>query len=109
MEKKYTIEEGMDRLKTELPDVAGAFGLLRTEATRDGLLNARTKRIVMVAVSVAQRCEPCIRTHVKAAVEMGVSRGEILEASGISILMAGGPAMAYTATVVMEVLDQMGV
>jgi len=108
MEKKYTIEEGMDRLKTDLPGVASAFGLLRAEATKDGLLNARTKIIVMVAVSVAQRCEPCIRTHIKAAVEMGVSREEILEAAGISILMAGGPAMAYTATVVMEALDQMG-
>ncbi|WP_200809315.1 carboxymuconolactone decarboxylase family protein [Desulfococcus multivorans] len=60
-------------------------------------------------VIVAQRCEPCIRNPVKAAVETGGSRGEILEASGISILMAGGPAMAYTATVVMEVPDQMGV
>ena len=63
----------------------------------------------MVAVAVAQRCEPCIRTHVKAAVEMRSSRAEILEATGISILMAGGPAIAYISTVVLEVLDEMSV
>jgi alkylhydroperoxidase/carboxymuconolactone decarboxylase family protein YurZ len=36
-----------------------------------------------------------------------MSRTEILEATGISILMAGGPAIAYTSTVVLEVLDEM--
>jgi len=89
--------------------VANAFGLLRDEATKDGVLSARTKRLILVAVSVELRCEPCIRTHVKAAVEMGVSRKEILEATEISILMAGGPAIAYTSTIVLKVLDEMAV
>jgi len=109
MGKKYTMEDGMELLKEQLPNVANAFGVLRDEATKDGVLSARTKRLLMVAVSVAQRCEPCIRTHVKAAVEMGVSRTEILEATGFSILMAGGPAIAYTSTVVLEVLYEMAV
>jgi len=109
MENKYALEDGMALLKEQLPDVANAFGILRDEATKDSVLSARTKRLMMVAVSVAQRCEPCIRTHVKAAVEMGVSRKEILEATGISILMAGGPAMAYTSTVVLKILDEMAV
>ena len=107
MGKKYTLVEGMDLLKEQLPNVANAFGVLRDEAIKDGVLSARTKRLMMVAVSVAMRCEPCIRTHVKTAVEMGISRTEILEATGISILMAGGPAIAYTSTVVLEVLDEM--
>jgi AhpD family alkylhydroperoxidase len=109
MGNKYTLEEGMELLKEQLPNVANAFGLLRDEATKDGVLSARTKRLILVAVSVALRCEPCIRTHVKAAVEMGVSRKEILEATGISILMAGGPAIAYTSTIVLKVLDEMAV
>ena len=107
MGKKYALEDGMELLKEQLPGVANAFGVLREEATKDGVLSARTKRLMMIAVSVAQRCEPCIRIHVKAAVEMGVSRAEILEATGLSILMAGGPAIAYTSTVVLEVLDEM--
>ena len=107
MGKKYTLVEGMDLLKKQLPNVSNAFGVLRDEAIKDGVLSARTKRLMMVAVSVALRCEPCIRTHVKTAVEMGMSRTEILEATGISILMAGGPAIAYTSTVVLEVLDEM--
>jgi len=109
MGEKHTLENGMELLKEQLPNVANAFGVLRDEATKDGVLSARTKRLILVAVSVALRCEPCIRTHVKAAVEMGVSRKEILEATGISILMAGGPAIVYTSTIVLKVLDEMAV
>jgi len=109
MVKNYNLEDRMALLKEQLPNVANAFGVLREEATKGGVLSAKTKRLMMVAVSVVQRCEPCIRTHVKAAVEMGVSRAEILEATGISILMAGGPAIAYTSTVVLEVLDETAV
>jgi len=107
METKYALEDGIALLKEQLPDVANAFGMLRDAATKDSVLSARTKRLMMVAVSLAQRCEPCIRTHVKAAVDMGISRKEILEAAGISILMAGGPAMANTSTVVLKILDEM--
>ena len=109
MGEKHTLENGMELLKEQLPNVANAFGVLRDEATKDGILSARTKRLILVAVSVALRCEPCIRTHVKTAVEMGMSRTEILEATGISILMAGGPAIAYTSTIVLKVLDEMAV
>jgi len=108
MGKKYTLKDGKKVLKEQLPNVVSAFGVFRDEVAKDGVLSARTKRLMMVAIAVAQRCELCIRAHVKGAVEMGVTREEILEATGISILMAGGPAMAYTSTVVLEVLDEMG-
>ena len=108
MKKKYTLNDGKELLKKQLPDVVNAFGVLRDEVTKDNVLSAKTKRLMMIAVSVAQRCELCIRAHVTAAVEMGASRAEILEATGIAILMAGGPAMAYTSTVVLEVLDETG-
>ena len=107
MAKDYALQEGLERLKTELPDVANAFFAVRDEVSKDGVLSAKTKRLMMVAVAVSQRCELCIRAHVKAAVEMGASRAEILEATGVSILMAGGPAMAHTSTVVLAVLDEM--
>ena len=106
MGKKYNLKDGKELLKEQLPDVVNAFGGFRDAVAKDGVLSARTKKLMMVAIAVAQRCELCIRAHVKGAVEMGASREEILEATGTSILMAGGPAMAYTSTVVLEVLDE---
>ncbi len=109
MTTKYSLEEGMVTLKEQMPDVMSAFGALMERVTQEGLLSAKTKRLMMVAVAVAQRCRECIRAHVKAAVEMGASRAEILEATGVAILMAGGPAMANVSTVVLEVLEEAGV
>jgi len=108
MSAKYSLEEGKTALIEEMPYIMDPFGALMEQATQDRLLSAKTKRLMMVAVSVTQRCEQCIRAHVKAAVELGASRAEILEATGVAILMAGGPAMAHVSTVVLEALDQAG-
>lgn len=108
MTAKYSLEEGMARMKEQMPDVMGPFGNLMNQVTQDGLLSAKSKRLMMVAVAVTQRCHQCIRAHVRAAVELGASRAEILEATGVAILMAGGPAVAHVATVVLEVLDEAG-
>lgn len=108
MTKAYTLEEGMAALQQQIPDVMTPFGSLVEAVTKDGVLSAKTKRLMMVSVAVALRCEHCIRVHVKAAVELQASRAEILEAVGVSILLAGGPAAAYGATLVQELLDEAG-
>lgn len=108
MAKQYALEDGMAALQEQIPEIMSAFGSLRDEVTKDGVLNAKTKRLMMISVAVALRCEHCIRAHVKAAVELGASRAEILEAVGVSILMAGGPAAAHASTVVLETLDEAG-
>ena len=109
MTAKYSLEEGMAVMKEQMPDVMNAFGTLMERVTQDGLLSAKTKRLMMIAVAVTQRCQQCIRAHVMAAVKLSASRAEILEATGVSILMAGGPAMANISTVVLEVLEEAGV
>lgn len=109
MTSNYDLEERMAALREQIPGVMTHFGALRGEVSKDGVLSAKTKRLMMVAVSVAQRCEPCMRTHLKGAVELGATRAEILETIGVPILMAGGPAAAYSATVVLEMLDELQV
>lgn len=109
MTSNHDVEERMAALRAQIPAVMAHFGALREEVSKDGVLSAKTKRLMMVAVSVAQRCEPCIRTHVKGAVELGASRAELLETLGVPILMAGGPAAAYSATGVLQMLDELQV
>ncbi|GAB4275447.1 MAG: carboxymuconolactone decarboxylase family protein [Deferrisomatales bacterium] len=109
MSSKSTVKERIEALGAELPGIVEAFGKLHDAATRDGALDRKTKRLVMVGIAVSQRCEACIRTHVGAAVQEGATRAEILEAAGAAILMGGGPAAATTATVVVDVLGELGV
>jgi len=40
---------------------------------------------------------------------LDASRAEILEATGVAILMAGGPALAQVSTEVLDALEEAGV
>lgn len=44
-----------------------------------GALDPRTKELIYVAVSIANGCEYCIRSHTAAARAKGVSEAEIME------------------------------
>jgi selenide,water dikinase len=60
-----------------------------------GALDARTKRAVAIALSVLAKCEPCVRSHVKKAREMGFSQEEIDEAAWLAISFGGSPTMMF--------------
>jgi AhpD family alkylhydroperoxidase len=98
-------ESSLQAMEEHLPELMQAFHNLHAEATKGGALSAQVKELLCLAVSVALRCERCIRSHAQRAIKMGISKKEILEAAGVAILMAGGPAVAST-SVLCEVLDE---
>ena len=100
------VMEAMEELEQELPGLMQAFMGMHEEVFREGALSVKVKRLIMLGASVALRCEPCIRVHTRAALEMGASREEILEAASAGILMGGGPSAAYTALYLRDELDQ---
>ncbi len=64
-------------------------------ASAPGALDARTKQAVAIALSVAARCEPCVKHHVKKAQQMGFSEDEIDEAAWMAIAFGGSPVMTF--------------
>ena len=64
-------------------------------ANAPGVLNARTKKAVAIALSVLAKCEPCVKIHVKKAREMGFSQEEIDEAAWMAISFGGSPTMMF--------------
>ncbi len=85
----------MPRLGRELPGPVGGFANLHKSAMADGALNAKTKELIALGISVATHCEPCIAYHVHDALKAGATRPEILDALGVGIMMGGGPAAMY--------------
>ena len=92
-----------------MPGVMGGFGKFSAEVLKDGALSTKTKELIAVALAVGLTCEYCIRFHVPKAVVAGANRAEILEAAGVSMMMAGGPAATYAAVILLEVLDELDV
>lgn len=84
-------------LRNDLPEVMKGFGDLARAATRDGVLNRKTKELIALTLGVAAHCDACIGFHVQALVRLGTSKAELEEALGMAIYMGGGPSAMYSA------------
>ncbi|MBW7988943.1 MAG: selenide, water dikinase SelD, partial [Planctomycetes bacterium] len=58
-------------------------------------LDAYTKQAMAIALSVALRCEPCLKIHLKKAKEKGFTQDEIDEAAWMGISFGGSPTMVF--------------
>jgi len=76
-------------------EVAAKFKDFLSAASSPHGLDAYTKQAIAIALSVAMRCEPCLKMHVKAAHKKGFTQDEIDEAAWMGISFAGSPAMVF--------------
>jgi AhpD family alkylhydroperoxidase len=82
-------------LRAGAPEVMKAFSATALAATAAKALDAKTKELIALAISVAVRCDDCIAFHAKAAVDRGASREEVLETLGMTVYMGAGPSVMY--------------
>jgi len=82
--------EGSDvaRIKAKFKDFLGA-------ASSPHGLDAYTKQAIAIALSVAMRCEPCLKMHMKKAKDKGFSQDEIDEAAWMGVSFGGSPTMVF--------------
>lgn len=102
MTKKYKeitrdISSSLAKLRKEIPDVMNGFSALAQSASKEGVLNKKTKELIALSLGVAARCDGCIGFHVQALVKLEVTREELLETLGMAIYMGGGPSLMYAA------------
>lgn len=60
-----------------------------------GELNAKTKRMLAIALSISERCTPCLKIHLTAAIHEGISVEAIDEAAWVAISFCGAPAKMF--------------
>jgi AhpD family alkylhydroperoxidase len=81
------------------PDTLKGYMTLSAAGQKSDLLGAKTRELISVAVAVAIRCDGCITTHTKAAIDHGATRAEIVEAIGVATALNAGAGMVYSARV----------
>jgi len=87
----------LSRMRRDLaPGPAAAFHEFGRTVFGDGALSRRIKQIVAVAVAHATQCPYCIRGHTRAALLVGVSEAELMEAIWIAAEMRAGAAFAHS-------------
>ena len=90
-----TLTMDLRALRNAAPEVMKAFGALAQVASAPKALDAKTKELLALGIAVAVRCDDCIAFHVKAAVDHGATREEVLETLGMAIYMGAGPSAMY--------------
>ncbi len=73
------------------PTVTGGLLRMRQEAYRDATVPAKYKLLTAMAISIALRCEPCIRTYVRMAYDKGILQEELIEVLEVAMTMQGCP------------------
>ncbi|RQZ62271.1 carboxymuconolactone decarboxylase family protein [Burkholderia sp. Bp9004] len=88
------------------PDVMKGLAAIQSSPAKNGTLGPKIHELISLAVAVTTRCDGCIASHTKKAVEHGATREEIAEALSVAIAMNAGPALVYSARV-LEAYEQL--
>lgn len=91
------ISGSLAKLRSEAPEMMKSFGDLASAATKDGVLDKKSKELIALALGVAARCDGCLGFHTQALAKLGASREELVEVLGMAVYMGGGPSLMYAA------------
>ena len=91
------ISSSLAKLRNVAPDLMKGFNDLATAATKDGVLDKKTKELIALALGVAARCDGCLGFHTQALAKLGASNQEVIETLSMAIYMGGGPSLMYAA------------
>ena len=80
---------------SDIAQIKAKFTDFLSSASSPHGLDAYTKQAIAIALSVATRCEPCLKMHLKNAKKKGFTQAEIDEAAWMGISFGGSPTMVF--------------
>lgn len=83
-------------------DTFALFKDFMKEANKPGKIDARNKKLMAIALSLARHCEPCLKIHIDGAIKMGISKEEIDEVAKLAVSFGGCPSMMFYKEVCQE-------
>ena len=87
------------------PEIGKPFQDFYEACNNEGVLNKKTKELLMIALASAFRCKHCTEAHIQAALEAGVSREEITEALLISAVEGAGTQLSWARDIYLKYLN----
>ncbi|MBB5156003.1 carboxymuconolactone decarboxylase family protein [Saccharopolyspora phatthalungensis] len=92
-------------LRQAIPGVYDGYKQLHDAALAPGVVDAKTKELIALAIAVSKECDGCIAAHAHAAVQRGATPAEAAEVIGVAFLMNGGPGTVYGARAYAAVIE----
>jgi len=82
-------------MDTPQQDALSLFGDFMKAANAPGRIDGRQKKLMAIALSIAHHCRPCLKIHLKSAMQLGIPAEEIDEAAQLAIAFGGCTAMMF--------------
>lgn len=77
------------------PDLGRAYAHFYTTANEKGVLDRKTKELLMLALACVFRCPHCTESHIRKALDAGCTRAEVSEALLIAAVEGAGTQLAW--------------
>lgn len=101
-------EEEADVLSAWLPNVADAYDRFAGHCFAAGELDAKTKQLIALGVSIFAGNEMSMSYHAQEAIAQGATEKMIIEAASVVAAAAGGHALSHGAVQVEAALYSLG-
>lgn len=90
----------MSRIKTpwyvlHAPEIGTKYDEFYKMCCKEGVLDKKTKELLLLAVASVFRCSNCIEKHMEGAFEAGATKEEITETLLIAVVEAGSTQLTW--------------
>jgi AhpD family alkylhydroperoxidase len=86
------------------PELGKPFQEFYEACKAKGVLDKKTKELLMLALASVFRCPHCTEEHIQAALEVGASKEEITEALLLAAVEGAGTQLAWEKNIYMKYL-----
>ena len=86
------------------PEIGRCFHDFYDACLHKGVLDNKTKELLMLALANVLRCPHCTETHIKGALDAGASKEEITETLLIAAVEGAGTQLAWQKDMFMKYL-----
>jgi AhpD family alkylhydroperoxidase len=93
---RQQVVAGVSGLAELAAETVRGYGTMGAAGAKTGYLDAKTRELIAVAVSITLRCDGCIAVHTDSARKLGASVEEIAEALGVAASVNAGAAIVYS-------------
>lgn len=101
-----SLPEPYTNLKERVPGLFEAYEALGAEASRAGPLSDREQRLVKIGLAIGAGLEGATHSHVRRALDDGLTADEIRHAVLLAVTTLGLPAMVRGMTWARDVLEE---
>lgn len=102
------IHENWNVMQEAMPELAAHYEAYTAETYAGGELDAKTKRLMALCAATVSHCRACMLFQTRRALDLGATRGELLETLAVAANL-GGTMGAGEATRVIAYLREEGV